>query len=319
MILLLLMLLVLSVVNATAPSSNQIERIDLINSISSIPAISKTWIINLANRMERMEFMNRQMWSLKIPYERFEAFDFGNGSDTKALESYKRLNPNTKIDLKLIEDELNQPIDYTMAQSWGAVGCWQSHLQIYMEIAYGSSINYPGPFLILEDDVKVTQAIIKYLSFEYLYKILPADWEMIYFDHLGLKCHDEDLPKLSIFNDQFCKINFTYATGGYVIRNQEVAKKLIEAGNTAHLSVADKYTNTLFSSHQVNAYAIFEKVVYQLPKAFGSDIRTPAALVKTIEKFYSSNHTSESVEHAPKKRHQQHHHHHTRHLRKVAT
>ncbi len=282
-------------------------------SASSIPAISKVWIINLQSRSERMEFMSRQMRNLKIPFERFEAFDFGNGSDSKTLEASQRLHPNTKINLKLVGEELSKPVDYTMAQSWGAVGCWQSHLQIFMEIAYGSSSQYPGPFLILEDDVKVTTSINKYLNHDYLNKILPNNWEMIYFDYLGLKCHDEHSSKHYIIHEEFCKINFTYATGGYVIRNKEVALKLIEAGNTAHLSIADKYTNPLFQTERIHAYAILEKVIHQLPRAFGSDIRTPAALVKTIEKFYSPKNNSSSSASLANRRHN-----HTRHLRKIA-
>lgn len=273
---------------------------------SSIPAVSKVWVINLPSRSERMEFMDKQLTDLKIPYERFEAFDFGTGNDTKAELARARLHPQTKVNFTLVAEELAKPVMLTMRQSWGTVGCWQSHLQILMKIAYDENMKkLTGPFLVLEDDVEVASSISKYLSFDYLFDKLPAEWDMIYFDHLGLKCKNYSSNAdsgviggrkhllrrgpagMKMLSNEFCKINFTYATGGYVIRDRDVALKLLEAGNTPEMQVADKYTNPLFRDDKLHAYAIFEKVVYQLPAKFGSDIRTPEALKDTIKKFYS--------------------------------
>lgn len=273
------------------------DKAELSKSLTTIPAISKTWVINLPGRNERMEFMDKQLAGLKIPYQRFEAFDFGNGSDENTISAMQRLHKETKMNLQMVKAELERPVELVYRQSWGSVGCWQSHLQIALDIVYGDGSPYPGPFLILEDDVRVSSSLIKYLSYDYLYKTLPSDWEMLYLDFIGLTCHNATTSRYPIVeNKEFCKIAFTYATGGYVIRNKEVARKLLDAGNTPQLQIADKYTNPLFRNETIQAYAILEKVVYQLPKAFGSDIRTPDALVKTIAKFYNDPKTNAASE-----------------------
>lgn len=249
-------------------------------SLSAIPAINKVWIINLVTRNNRMEFMDRQMRTLKIPFDRMEAFTFGNGSEAKTEETMKRLDPQTKMNLDQVREDMKVATD----QTWGAVGCWQSHLQIYFEILHGKASVLPGPFLVLEDDVKIDTSISRFLSYEYLYETLPSDWEMLYLDHIGLKCRENSTSA----SKEFCAVYFTFGTGGYVIRNREVAEKLIAAGNTPGLEVADRFINPLFQQGKIIAYAFLTHPVEQLPEEFGSDIRSARALKFTIAKFYAS-------------------------------
>lgn len=275
---------------------------------SLIPAINKVWVVNLVYRKNRMEFMDRQLRELKIPYERWDAFDFGGGNETKTEVTLKRVDPFSKMNIEQVRADMKVATD----QTWGAVGCWQSHLHIYIDILQGKAATLPGPFLILEDDVKIDPSISHFLSYEYLFETLPSDWEMLYLDHIGLKCHANanasapaspssntlrgtNTPSSKPVNSpntslsDFCAVDFTYGTGGYVVRNREVAEKLLAAGNTPGLQVADKYINPLFHMEKIKAYAILSKPIEQMPEEFGSDIRSARALKFTIAKFYSTS------------------------------
>jgi hypothetical protein len=156
-----------------------------------------------------------------------------------------------------------------------------------LNILNGTAAHLPGPFLILEDDVNVTSRIVDVLSHKYMYSRIPKNWEMLFLDHLDLKCHQETTNTRFVgkkqhqqqqfnsanTNKEICHVKFTYQTDAYVIRNKEVARKLVEAGNTDYIQVADWYTNKLFESKAINAYAFMDRVVTQMRSKFGTDIQ----------------------------------------------
>jgi predicted metal-dependent phosphoesterase TrpH len=72
---------------------------------------------------------------------------------------------------------------------------------------------------------------------------------------------------------QYCLVKFTYQTDAYVIRNPDVAAKLVAAGNSAEVQVADWYFNELFKNKTVKAYAVIKRPVTQLRGVFGTDIQ----------------------------------------------
>lgn len=242
---------------------------------SSIPAISKTWIINMNKRSSRLNIVTDRLKELKIPYHRYGAIDFGNGDPSKIKLAKRKFHPMTKMNITKVQDELNAKGRFDL--NWGSTGCWQSHLQIYLNIMNGTASHLPGPFLILEDDVNVSSRIVEILSYEYLYKYLPYDWEMIFLDHLDLMCHKDEpewkKPKDRNPELQYCLVKFTYQTDAYVIRNPMVAEKLVEAGNTDYVQVADWYFNRLFGNKTIKAYAITKRPVVQMRGVFGTDIQ----------------------------------------------
>ncbi len=242
---------------------------------SSIPAISKVWLINMNKRSSRLQLVTSRLRELRIPFHRYGAIDFGNGDPAKIRLARRKFHPMTLLNLTLVKEELNQTTRPDI--NWGSTGCWQSHLQIYMHILNGTAVHLPGPFLILEDDVNVSSRIVELLSFEYLYKYLPYDWEMLFLDHLDLKCHEDEpwwkRPKDDVADYQYCLVKFTYQTDAYVIRNADVAAKLVKAGNSPHVQVADWYLSQLFGTKTIRAYAVVNKPISQLRGIFGTDIQ----------------------------------------------
>lgn len=243
---------------------------------TSIPAISKVWVINMNKRSSRLLTVANTLRRLRIPFHRYGAIDFGNGDPDKIQLAKRKFHPMTQMNVSLVAEEIRNLSRPDL--NWGSTGCWQSHLQIYLNIMNGSASHLPGPFVIFEDDVNVSSRVIDLLSFEYLYKYLPYDWEMLFLDHLDLKCH-QDVPHWKRPRDnrpdrQYCMVRFTYQTDAYVIRNPDVAAKLVHYGNTDHVQVADWYFNELFKNKTVKAYAILKKPVSQLRGLFGTDIQT---------------------------------------------
>jgi GR25 family glycosyltransferase involved in LPS biosynthesis len=242
---------------------------------SSVPAVSKTWVINMNKRSSRLNLVQARLKELKIPYHRYGAIDFGNGDPAKMKLAQRKFHPMTKMNLTLVEKQLSDQGRFDL--NWGSTGCWQSHLQIYMQIMNGTASYLPGPYLILEDDVNISSRVTEILSYEYLYKYLPYDWEMLFLDHLDLSCHkDEPDWKRPKDNDpllHYCLVKFTYQTDAYVIRNPDVAAKLVAAGNSEGVQVADHYTNKLFGEKAIKAYAITKRPVTQLRSVFGTDIQ----------------------------------------------
>ncbi len=265
----LLLLVVLSFLDSVIAKKNVTT-----SSNSSIPAISKVFLINLDNRKYRLREMDAKLQSLNIPYERIPAVNFYNGTDWRKIrEVRKTLHPDTKLNLNTVKNQLKER--HTNTYNWGSAGCWQSHLQIYLHIVKGNYSHLPGPFLILEDDISIKNRITEILSNKFLYQYLPSDWEMLFLDHMSLKCHRSDRyqkPKDKKPEHQYCMIAFCYLTSAYIIRNKNVAKKLIKKGNTPHMQVADWYFNDHFMVGSIHAYAMKKKVAYQDKKKFGTDI-----------------------------------------------
>jgi len=246
---------------------------------SSLPAIRKVYVINLEKRPDRMKSIASILGDLRIPFERFEAFDFANGSAVALKNAESRFAPGTKFNASQVRQYLEA--NGSDHKTWGSTGCWQSHLQIYMKIA---SENFPGPYLILEDDIKVSPKIRYFLSFENMFGKLPRDWDVLLLDRYYLKCHkDKSVPK------GLCKVRHSFTTSGYVLRNMEVVRKFIEYGNTAHLQVADHYWNDMFDKKVLIAYTTFNKIVSQAMDKFPSDIKRNQHALKKVFKEYKAD------------------------------
>lgn len=182
------------------------------------------YVVNLDHRTDRMKFMKEQLTNLTIPYQRLSAYNFDKGNENLYKQLKKTsLHPETKFDLSEAKKQWKV--------TWGEIGCWQSHLQIYFQYANGTlppcePVNHNNhqlpspspspsllppalervltdaqdakerPILILEDDVRLFPNITNYLSEKYLNTILPNDWEMLFLDHLGLICDNYYLNRL---------------------------------------------------------------------------------------------------------------------------
>ncbi len=258
---------------------------------STLPAISKVFVINLDRRKERMKAIDARLKKLHIPYYRFSAIDFQNGTSKKMIASaMKKLHVETRMNITRVMEQLKR--NHSQSLNWGSTGCWQSHLQIYLQIKNGSFSSLPGPFLILEDDVVISSRIKTVLSRKYLYQSLPQDWEMFFLDHLNLKCHEPWKKPLGLgaprkskkassnVTSEFCLVDFTFQTSAYVLRNHTVVNKLVDKGNKRSVQIADVYFNQLFKNHTIKAYALLDRAVHQNQNKFKSDVQYADGSVK---------------------------------------
>lgn len=246
--------------------------------------ISKTYVINLDSRRDRMNYIAQRLHNLSIPYERFPAVNFHHGHHPMAdLVVKDRLHPATKMNLTLAREDLR--VNPDARRNWGSTGCWQSHLQVYLDIHNGTGSFLPGPFLILEDDVEMANNLPYYLSLQFLETILPDDWELLFLSTFSLKCHDgvgENHTVYSVSNQeshknhteeyvthgsQLCHIERTYHSSGYLIRNQTTVARMIQLANTAEVNIIDWIWRDPFMRQELTGYAIKRNPVWQRESA----------------------------------------------------
>eukprot|EP01033_Poteriospumella_lacustris_P014512 gene14512-10375_t len=147
--------------------------------------VSKTYLINLDFRRDRLAFISKRLHEVGVPYERFSGVNFFHGVSPLAESVVAtRLHPDTHLNLTLIRENFEATVEHR--RNWGSTGCWQSHLQVYFDIADGSASFLPGPFLVLEDDIDVADNLDYYLSEDFLTRVVPSDWEMLFLSTRGM-------------------------------------------------------------------------------------------------------------------------------------
>lgn len=244
--------------------------------------VSKTYLINLDFRRDRLAFISKRLHDVGIPYERFSGVNFFHGVSPLAESVVAtRLHPDTRVNLTLIRENFDKTVEHR--RNWGSTGCWQSHLQVYFDIANGSASFLPGPFLVLEDDIDVADNLDYYLSEDFLNHVVPDDWEMLFLSTRGMTCHrqtiegkditvevknsDLDLPAnrlVYVTNaSQLCWVARSYLGSGYLFRNQAAIRKLIDVANTEDSTVIDRVWNPLFDTKAMIAYAVVPNPIWQ--------------------------------------------------------
>eukprot|EP01040_Poterioochromonas_malhamensis_P008397 gene8397-9083_t len=208
-------------------------------------SISKTFVINAKYRIDRMQEIKERLDLLRIPFDRFEAVDFKNDVlNPELLREFPRLHNQTRIDLNLVQVSLKKRKEIT----WEKIGRWQSHVQIYLDIAFGDSLDYPGPFLVLEDNAYLTEKSLRFLTKKYLTKTLPKHWDLLLLDTLFYHCAD-------VANDErYCRAKSAFGIHGYVIKDTDVAVRLCSAFNTPFPRISDFYMSRLIESGKLVAY-----------------------------------------------------------------
>jgi len=255
---------------------------------NSLPYIGKVYVINLEKRSDRMKSISNILDDLRIPFERFEAFDFDNGNDLALKKAYNRFAKGTKFNATLVQEYLKSNGDDH--KTWGSAGCWQSHLQIAMKIV---AEKIPGPYLFLEDDIRVSPQIIPFLSYENMFIRLPSDWDVLLLDSYDLRCYPSRMTSDNkTIPNGICKVKHSFTTSGYVVRNLEAIQKFITFGNTAENQVIDHYWNDMFAKQDVIAYAPFKKIVSQAMDQFSSDVKRSQTVLKKVYKQYKADEKS---------------------------
>jgi GR25 family glycosyltransferase involved in LPS biosynthesis len=142
------------------------------------------------------------------------------------------------------------------------IGCWQSHLQIYFKIV---EMKYTLPILIFEDDIIFRNDTIKHIH-QYLTECPYFYWELFF---IGYNTESRSIN----LNDMYCQLELIWGTHGYLIRNYEVAQKLIKYSNTPYKQEADTLLNSyLYTNESIGIIDCRYPLVDQYRYEFGSDI-----------------------------------------------
>lgn len=163
-------------------------------------------VINLKERTDRKEYVEKQLRALDIHYTLYEAIN-GNEINIDSLDS------------KIMSDRGKICIDGKIPKRWGltltkgAVGCALSHYNIWKALTDEKKI------IIFEDDIILCENFKE--KFKDVYKDVPEDWELIYLgSHIKRKKLEEEHKP---FFKPRGQVN---GTGSYII-NKRGAEKLI--------------------------------------------------------------------------------------------
>ncbi len=238
------------------------------NAVTPLPfGISKTFVINIDSRRDRLRYLSERLYNLSIPYERFSAINFHHGH--YPIADYvvaNHLHPETKMNLTRARQFFRGSSD--KFNNWGSAGCWQSHLQLFFHISNVSAHFMPGPFLILEDDIDFGDNAMPYLTPEFLDTILPSNWELFFLSHLYMRCHST-IKKQHSANlttlDDLCHISKVYTSAAYIVRNHTVVTKMINLLNTENVTVIDHIWIPPFLNQELVGYAPKRSVIRQRP------------------------------------------------------
>lgn len=192
--------------------------------------INKIFIINLDQRVDRMENMKNLMTELNITnWERFSAIKPSYSKIDKRL--YSGYQKFMKLNKKYVK---------------GSIGCKLSHLEI-LKIARKRNYN---KILILEDDVNFT-GNLKYIEIG-LREIENLNWDMLY---LGInKEKSAEINELVFIN----KVISGLCTHAYIVNSKSYNKiiKLLENSDKQ----IDKTYNEGFK-YELNAFIISNQFV----------------------------------------------------------
>jgi hypothetical protein len=255
--------------------------------------IDKTYIINCRFCDDEVRWIEKNLTSLNIPFERFQAIEFAHDpAQPRKLKpnSNVTLHANTKLNLARARNAVNKEIEL----SWESVARWQNHLQIYIDIAYGESLEFNGPFMILDSSFHFTPRTNEFLTnLDYLIsEVVPKDWEILIIDqylHTCFNLNDQEgasssnqLSRLAAFERKsilgkeekteagdrrltasashphvnfVCKVKTSFEILGYVIRNTQVAVKLITLLNKkAPRAATINFLSRLCETKKLKAY-----------------------------------------------------------------
>ena len=197
------------------------------------------YVINLKSRPDRLAFMKDVLNELDQPFTLIEAF---NGRELS--ESCKK-NP-TKIDPRIVYTCNDFLRDEHRRCKVGEIGCWLSHIKLFYEIVDRfERTGRDNPSIILEDDVDL-ELDFKELVNTSLCNLNP-DWELFYFGYF----HPERWVELG--NNIAWAPHFS-GTFAYVIRNVNVARKMISFANTSYCQIADRFNLVAQQRGQLKSY-----------------------------------------------------------------
>ena len=223
------------------------------------------YLINLDRRPERLKNMQYQLDYLQLPFTRIPAIDGKHIEQNISMKTNYNfsLHPETKLRFEWIEEAINDKRKNN-ENTYGNVGCWQSHLQTYFLIRdKAEKTNNDGLVLILEDDIVIEKRFLADVK-KYL-KLLPSDWDIFFLGSISGKC-------MEIITKKLCRGYDMWRASSYIINGSKTAKKLISMSNTMHIQISDHMWRDHFKK-DLKAYIFTEAhLTQQDRKRFSSDV-----------------------------------------------
>ena len=227
--------------------------LDIDTCASKNSPVMKIFMINLARRPERLEYMKHQMISAGIAFERIDAVD---GMELTGEERRKAIRA---FRWWCVNGYAARP---------GEIGCALSHQMVYRKMIDENL----STACVLEDDVRldtrfceVAKAAEDFLCSKGIARVL------IMTPYKGRKECDATRPMLT-------RVDWAASTGGYIL-NVEAAKRLLEV-NTPLVGPADNWGRWARKGH-IELYTIDPIACWQ--DAYASIPDNPAFASDTID------------------------------------
>ena len=225
--LVVLIFFIVSGLNQSTESLIEAKKLRLLKYIG----LTDIYLINLDRRPERLKYMKAQLDLLNLPFVRYPAVDgwkIKEANENQANHDFG-LHPETKMN---INKDSKTFLIKKFVRTYGEIGCWMSHLQVYFRIRdKARETGVDGPVLILEDDI-IMERTISYEVKRYL-KMLPNDWDVFFLGSWG-SCIEN-------VNENLCRGYDMWLTTSYVINGSKTAEKLISLSNNDYPSTADGF------------------------------------------------------------------------------
>ena len=178
----------------------------------------------------------------------------------KDLELEKVMSPEGLAELVKVERRGYRTHHYQMTR--GAVGCFLSHWEVYVELANDSDNDC---YLVLEDDALVNPKIAAKMS----ELSVPADWDLILLDVTRMR-----EPVISVTHD-ISKATAFWGTQGYLV-NKKAAKKICDAFDADPIDAQiDARLSYMIQAENLKVYVLKEKLVMINRVINFSDIQNP--------------------------------------------
>ena len=215
-----------------------------------------TYLIHSPQKTIESQQLEQLFHDHQIHFQKMKmvAFEHDFISPRKLKKTPDNLPANSKLDLVATQNRLKRRRDLT----WKHISRWQSHLQIFLDVTFGDSLFGNGPYFIVEEVAQLTNQTIGIIHQQLLLQILPSDWELVIIDDYLHTCSHETFPRQLIepLNTlTFCRVKSSFRLQAYIIRNPDVALKLVDSMNTRIPKEMDITISKLFEKGTVIAYA----------------------------------------------------------------
>ena len=221
------------------------------------------YVINLKKNTERLFYITDKYNTSDLATEPFIRIEAVNGKEIDIQpyvtdRVYKGIQNINKTGARTYHSQI----------SAGAIGCYLSHIDIYLKI-----LNSDKPYaLILEDDAQWLTPDIYNSGIRDILKIIPNDWDIILLGRLDLN---------TINKESYLEMHEFWGTHGYLI-NKQGAIKMLSLASVPIDDQIDAVMGKLKRAGKLHIYAPVEVLIHTNAE-LGSEIQIPITLIEGVD------------------------------------